>query len=225
MIIPCRKHVSYLLTRFIENHHHSSSTKLINANNRIIWYSICDHFSSSSSSTNDSKSRITTINSKRQNELSKEVKMTEKIKQTTKDGMNITVVVLGVGIFGFVIYSIFKEFFSSKSPTSIFACALKKCKNDPRITELLGEPIKGHGEMTARRRARHVTSVEYEKNGRTFIRVRFYLKGSRNTATVECETLKDSPRSHFRYLFVQTDSYPPEMIVIEDNRLLDDHQL
>ncbi|KAH9420855.1 mitochondrial import inner membrane translocase subunit Tim21 [Dermatophagoides pteronyssinus] len=217
--IPCRKHMSYWLSRFIENHTISSSTKLINGNNRIVLFSIGDHFSSS---TNDSKSRIATINSKRRNELSKDVKITERIKQTTKDGMNITVVVLGIGIFGFVIYSIFKEFFSSKSPTSIFACALKKCKNDPRITELLGEPIKGHGEITSRRRARHVTSVEYEKNGQTFIRVRFYLKGSRNTATVECETTKNSPRSHFRYLFVQTDSYPPEMIVIEDNRLLDD---
>jgi len=154
-------------------------------------------------------------------QLSEHVKITERIKQTSKDVTYITVILVGIGISCFVFFAVFKELFSSKSPSSVFTSALKKCKQDPRIMEALGDSIKGHGEMTARRRARHVSWVEYDNNGKTYMRIKFYLKGSKGSGTVECETSKDSPKSHFRYLFVQMDAYPHQVIVVEDNRLLD----
>ncbi|KPM10268.1 TIM21-like protein [Sarcoptes scabiei] len=136
--------------------------------------------------------------------------MTERVKQTTKDVYNLSVILLGLGIFSIVSYGIFKEFFSSKSPSGLFSTALKKCKADERIIDLLGQPIKGFGEMTSRRRARHVSFVEYENNG------------SMNTATVHCETDKSSPRSHVRYLYAEIDTYPKKIVILEDNRLMDD---
>lgn len=154
-------------------------------------------------------------------QISDHVKVTERIKQTTKDVTNISVILIGFGITCFIFYAVFKEFFSSKSPSTVFSHALKKCKNDPRVTEALGTPIKGHGEMTTRRRARHVSFVEYDNNGKTYLRVKFYLRGSKTSATVHCETDKSSPRSEFRYLFVELDTFPHKVIIIEDNRLLD----
>lgn len=152
-------------------------------------------------------------------QISKDVKLGERIKQTSKDATNLTVVLGGLGVTCFIMWVIFKEFFSSKSPSGVFSAALKKCKQDPRVVQALGEPIKGHGEMTRRGRARHVSSVEYEKNGHTYIRVKFYLKGPFATATAEAE--KDTKSSDFRYLFVQKDIYPNDVIVVEDNRMLE----
>lgn len=157
-----------------------------------------------------------------QSKISTHVKMTERVKQTTKDVYNLSVIFLGLGIFSIVSYGIFKEFFSSKSPSGLFSTALKKCKADERIIDLLGQPIKGFGEMTSRRRARHVSFVEYENNGKTYLRIKFYLKGSMNTATVHCETDKSSPRSHVRYLYAEIDTYPKKIVILEDNRLMDD---
>lgn len=158
-------------------------------------------------------------------QISKDVKpVTERIKQTTKDAANISVILAGLGVAAVIFYAVFKEFFSSKSPTSVFTQALKKCKNDPRVTEALGAPIKGRGEMTSRGRARHVSFAEYEKNGKTYLRLKFYLRGSINSATVQCETTRESYKSYFRYLFVELDTYPHKVIIVEDNRLIDDEQ-
>jgi uncharacterized protein YkuJ len=83
----------------------------------------------------------------------------------------------------------------------------------------LGQPIKGFGEMTSRGRRRHVSAFEYEKDGQKLIRVKFYLKGSKRSATVHLETYKN--KSQLRYLFVEMDSFPNNIIILEDNR----HQL
>lgn len=188
--------------------------------NRLVLITIQEVHTTAKNELSNRKS--VSVSSASDKQLSEHVKVTERIKQTTKDATNVSVILLGIGITGFIFFIVFKELFSSKSPSSVFANALEKCKQDPRVTEALGEPIKGHGEMTSRGRARHVSFVEYDNNGKTHLRVKFYLKGSKGTATVQCETRKDSAKSHFRYLFVQKDSYPNQVIIVEDNRLLDE---
>lgn len=86
------------------------------------------------------------------------------------------------------------------------------------MVEAIGQPIKGCGEMTSRGRARHVASVNYEKDGQPVVRVKFYLKGPKNSATVHLEAYKNKPE--FRYLFVQLNG-SPKVIVLEDNRKVD----
>lgn len=56
-----------------------------------------------------------------------------------------------------------------------------------RIQDLLGTPIKGYGEETRRRRRQHVAHSLYERNGKKFIRMQFYIQGIRNKATVQLE--------------------------------------
>lgn len=56
-------------------------------------------------------------------------------------------------------YAILCELFSGQSPNSVYTEALKMCRNDQKLADLLGEPIKGYGELSARGRRRHVRSV------------------------------------------------------------------
>lgn len=58
---------------------------------------------------------------------------------------------------------------------------------DTRIQDALGVPIKGYGEETRRRRRQHVAHSVYERNGKQYIRMQFYIQGIRNKATVQCE--------------------------------------
>lgn len=58
-------------------------------------------------------------------------------------------------------YAILNELFSGQSPNSVYTEALKLCQNDQKLADFLGEPIKGYGELTARRRRRHVRFVSF----------------------------------------------------------------
>lgn len=58
---------------------------------------------------------------------------------------------------------------------------------EPRIQDTLGAPIKGYGEETSRRRRTHVAHSVYERNGVRFMRMQFYVQGTRNKATVHLE--------------------------------------
>lgn len=121
---------------------------------------------------------------KHRSELSEDVKpLGEKIKENTKTASYMGVILLGVGVTGIMFYAIFRELFSSKSPNNVYSEALDKCKNDPRIQDALGSPIKGYGEETRRGRRRHVAHSIYEKDGRTFMRMQFYIQGCRNKGT------------------------------------------
>lgn len=53
----------------------------------------------------------------------------EKIKETTKTLSYTGVILVGVGVTGFIFYYVFRELFSSNSPNSIYSEALEKCKN------------------------------------------------------------------------------------------------
>jgi mitochondrial import inner membrane translocase subunit TIM21 len=112
----------------------------------------------------------------------------------------------------------------------------------PFNTILYAFPIKGYGEETRRKRRGHVASSVYQKDGRNFMRMQFYVQGIRNKATAHLEmkevSLAEDRICHFcftiysslqnsagnyecRYLFVQLDYYPQTTIIIEDNRHTD----
>lgn len=58
-------------------------------------------------------------------------------------------------------YAILSELFSGQSPNSVYTEALKLCRSDPKLSDLLGEPIKGYGELSSRGRRRHVRSDSF----------------------------------------------------------------
>ncbi|XP_063702841.1 mitochondrial import inner membrane translocase subunit Tim21 [Culicoides brevitarsis] len=164
---------------------------------------------------------------KQSSELSEDVRpLGEKIKENTKTASYMGIILAGVGVTGIMFYAIFRELFSSQSPNNVYSEALDKCKNDTRIQDALGVPIKGYGEETRRGRRRHAAHTIYEKDGRTYMRMQFYLQGCRNKGTVYLEKrMNDAGKYEYRYLFVQMSYYPHETIVLEDNRINDPQPL
>ncbi|PSN50879.1 Mitochondrial import inner membrane translocase subunit Tim21 [Blattella germanica] len=144
----------------------------------------------------------------------------KQVKENAKTASYMGIILAGVGVTAVIFYQIFKELFSSKSPNSVYTVSLQKCCEDPRVIDALGEPIKGYGEETRRGRRRHVSHLFYEKEGISYLRMKYYIQGSRKKGTVHLEMWENEKKDFdYRYLFVQLDDFPRNTIIIEDNRL------
>ncbi|KAL4635159.1 mitochondrial import inner membrane translocase subunit Tim21 [Arapaima gigas] len=150
------------------------------------------------------------------------VSAAQKVKQAGKDFTYLMVVVIGIGVTGGLLYVIFKELFSSSSPSKIYGKALEKCRAHPEVIGAFGEPIKGYGETTRRGRRQQVSHIEYIKDGLKHMRIKFYIEGAEpHLQGIVHTEMKENPETgkyEFRYIFVDIDSYPRRTIVVEDNR-------
>ena len=143
----------------------------------------------------------------------------ENIKENTKTVSYLGFILVGFSIGISVIFAICYELFSSKSPNKVYAKAFDYVSNDPRIQNVLGDQIKGFGEETRRGRRQHIAHVAYQKDGLNLLRMKFYLKGNRESATVHLEMFENEKGNYdYRYLFVVTDGLNPRSIILEDNR-------
>lgn len=113
--------------------------------------------------------------------------MGERVKETAKTTSYLAVIVGGIAVTAVMFYTIFSELFSGNSPQAIYGKALVKCQEDHRVQDSLGQPIKGYGEESSRRRRNHVAHQIYMRNNRKFMRLSFHIQGIRNKATVHCE--------------------------------------
>lgn len=118
----------------------------------------------------------------------------ERVKETAKTTSYMGVILLGVGVTAALFYAIFNELFSSNSPQAIYGQAFDKCKDDTRVQDALGQPIKCYGEESRRRRRNHVAHQLYQKNNRKYMRLSFHIQGIRCKATVHCEMREVSLR-------------------------------
>ena len=66
------------------------------------------------------------------------------------------VIAFGLGVTGIILYTVLNELFSGSGPTKLFQKASDQCVRDPRVQDMLGEPIKAFGEETRRGRRKHV---------------------------------------------------------------------
>ncbi|KAG6934553.1 translocase of inner mitochondrial membrane 21 [Chelydra serpentina] len=150
------------------------------------------------------------------------VSAAQKVKEAGRDFTYLIVVLVGIGVTGGLFYVIFKELFSSSSPSKIYGDALEKCRSHPEVIGVFGEPIKGYGEPTRRGRRQLVSHIEYVKDGLKHMRLKFYIEGSergkQGTVHVEVKENPESRRYEYRYIFVDVEVYPRRTIVIEDNR-------
>lgn len=147
------------------------------------------------------------------------VTVAKKVVQAGKDVTYLGVIIVGLGITALMFFTVGKELFSSKSPNVVYTRALKRCKSNDEVTSVFGLPLKGYGEMTRRKRRRHVSHFEYEKDGVMHMRVKFYIEGPDKKGTVHCEVREnESGDLDYRYLFVEVEGYPPQTIILEDNR-------
>lgn len=112
----------------------------------------------------------------------------EKIKENTKTASYTAIIVAGLGVTCVMFFAIFRELFSSESPNNIYADALSRVVDDPRVQDAIGAPIKGFGETSRRGRRQHVAHSSYERNGKPHMRMQFYVQGLRNKATVQLES-------------------------------------
>ncbi|NWR57333.1 TIM21 translocase, partial [Bucorvus abyssinicus] len=147
----------------------------------------------------------------------------QRVKEAGRDFTYFIVVLVGIGVTGCgLFYVIFKELFSSSSPSKIYGDALEKCRSHPEIIGVFGDSIKGYGEATRRGRRQFVSHIEYVKDGLKHMRLKFYIEGSetgkRGTVHVEVKENPERGRFEVRYIFVDVDTYPRRTIVIEDNR-------
>ncbi|XP_062426051.1 mitochondrial import inner membrane translocase subunit Tim21 [Rhea pennata] len=146
----------------------------------------------------------------------------QKVKEAGRDFTYFIVVLVGISVTGGLFYVIFKELFSSSSPSKIYGDALEKCRSHPEIIAVFGEPIKGYGETTRRGRRQLVSHVEYIKDGLKHMRLKFYIEGSepgkRGTVHVEVKENPERGRLEVRYIFVDVETFPRRTIIIEDNR-------
>jgi len=143
-----------------------------------------------------------------------------KVAQAGRDVSYFAVILAGLAITGGLLWYTFSELFTGLSPNSVYSKALKKVKKDSQVIEFVGTPIKGYGEETARGRRRHVSHQEYIVDGQNFMRVKFYIKGSKRKGTVQVD-VKQIGRGKYetRFLFVELDGFPAgSVIIVEDNR-------
>ncbi|NWW45613.1 TIM21 translocase, partial [Pedionomus torquatus] len=146
----------------------------------------------------------------------------QKVKEAGRDFTYFIVVLVGISVTGGLFYVIFKELFSSSSPSKIYGDALEKCRSHPEIIGVFGESIKGYGEATRRGRRQFVSHIEYVKDGLKYMRLKFYIEGfesgKQGTVHVEVKENPEKGRFEVRYIFVDVDTYPRRTIVVEDNR-------
>ncbi|EDL75177.1 rCG20551, isoform CRA_c [Rattus norvegicus] len=65
------------------------------------------------------------------------VSTSQKVKEAGRDVTYLIVVLFGVSITGSLLYTIFKELFSSSSPNIIYGKALGKCRTHPEVSFLM----------------------------------------------------------------------------------------
>ncbi|KZC06375.1 PREDICTED: mitochondrial import inner membrane translocase subunit Tim21 [Dufourea novaeangliae] len=141
------------------------------------------------------------------------------VKESTKSIGYLSIILSGIGLTGFMLYVIFYELFSSKSPNGIYGKALEDCKKDSRVINALGEPIKAYGEESRRGRRTHVSHTKFVKDGLKHMRMRFYIQGIRRRGTVILEVQENEFGNYlYRYLYVLVDDIMQTVIKIEDNR-------
>uniref|UniRef100_A0A2P2I3E5 Mitochondrial import inner membrane translocase subunit Tim21 n=1 Tax=Hirondellea gigas TaxID=1518452 RepID=A0A2P2I3E5_9CRUS len=140
-------------------------------------------------------------------------------KEATKTTYYGLVVLAGLGMLGAMAYTLFGELFASFSPQSVYSDAAQLCINNTRVQDLIGsDSIKCYGEETRRGRRQHVSHLKYVLEGQRGMRIKFYLKGNRKTATAQLDAREGENGWYYRYLVVQVDTYPHQVVMIQDNR-------
>ncbi|KAF7724357.1 hypothetical protein EC973_001145 [Apophysomyces ossiformis] len=136
----------------------------------------------------------------------KELTTPQKVVAASKATINVGVILTGVAVTGALVYFVGSELFGSQSSTSIFSDAVDRVRKNEELVEILGEPIKGHGEpsrnrMRRNRRIRYQISNDQE--GQPHLFMRFYVEGPNNEGTGMLEMIKDDKdKWQYKQLFV-----------------------
>lgn len=154
----------------------------------------------------------------------KDLTTQEKVVTATKTTTNYAVIGAGVVLVGAIGYAIISELFGNNSDTHIFGDALEKVRNNEKLTDVLGSPVKGFGEPSSskRRRNRRIHSqVVLDAEGKEHLLMRFFVEGPDNEGTAHLEMIKDQRGNwEYKYLFVDVPGgvRPAQRIFVEYNK-------
>ncbi|KAI9268766.1 TIM21-domain-containing protein [Sporodiniella umbellata] len=118
----------------------------------------------------------------------------QKVVAASAFGLNVGIILAGLGLTSAIVYYLGKELFGSQSTTGIFSDAVDHVRAHETLMEMIGEPMQAHGEPSrnSRRRNRRVTSqVVNDSDNHPHLFMRFYLEGSLSQGTAMLEMVKD----------------------------------
>ncbi|KAG6829292.1 hypothetical protein H0H92_005046 [Tricholoma furcatifolium] len=112
-----------------------------------------------------------------------ELSTTGKVMRTTARTTNLTVILLGAGLFALLGYSLTTELFSKNSPTVLYGDACDRIKASPKVAKYLHGPLSFHNSppsaIRPRHRDRHVISqIMVDAHGQEHMIMTFYVHGS-----------------------------------------------
>lgn len=162
------------------------------------------------------KKSVTKVDS---NETNNQIQIgtAEVVKENLKSAGYLGVIIGGIGVTALMLYALFSELFSSKSPYAVYSEARVRCIEHPKVIDILGAPVKAFGEETRRGRRRHITHMYYVKDGVKYMRIRFYVQGTRRQGTVYAE-VKENASGNYDYSYLYVTVNHVGTIVIEDNQ-------
>ncbi|KAG6910580.1 hypothetical protein DXG01_009531 [Tephrocybe rancida] len=105
-----------------------------------------------------------------------------KVMRTTARTTNLTVILLGAGLFALLGYSLTTELFSKNSPTVLYGDACERIKASPKVAKYLHGPLSFHNSppsaVRPRHRDRHVISqIMVDAYGQEHMIMTFYVHG------------------------------------------------
>ncbi|KAJ7630601.1 TIM21-domain-containing protein [Roridomyces roridus] len=111
-----------------------------------------------------------------------------KLKRTTARTTNLTVILLGAGLSGVLIYCLTSELFSKNSPSSLYDDTCDRLKASARLAKYLDGTPRFHLDPPAavrpRHRNRHVSSsIRVDANGREHMFLNFYIQSEPKKAS------------------------------------------
>lgn len=146
---------------------------------------------------------------------------TSVVVEAAKTGGYSMVILFGVGLAGVMMYAVVSELLFSSGPTSVMNDSFRLIKQNERVCDILGAPLKAYGEKVGRR-GTVLTHQEFKVGDDTFLRVKFYVEGENGRGTAMAEMRKGSyfGGHDYRFLVVEAQglNLRPQQIMVVDNR-------
>ncbi|CAG8692892.1 9040_t:CDS:2, partial [Dentiscutata heterogama] len=131
--------------------------------------------------------------------------------RAAKATTNISVIVIGISVFGVLLYYVMSELFGPKSSTKVFNESLEKIRTNPECQKVLGTPIKGHGMPIPNSRLRHPRARLRDvinTDGTPHQIMQFYVEGPLTHGNALLDMIKDDQGNWvIKYLVVVVPGY------------------
>ncbi|CAG8514631.1 18632_t:CDS:2 [Acaulospora morrowiae] len=137
----------------------------------------------------------------------------QKVVSTVKVTTNFSIIIIGIGLFGVILYIILTELFGSSGITKTFNESLEKIRSNPECQKILGTPMKGYGHSRRRYRTARFQDV-INSDGTPHRIMQFSVEGSISNGKALLDMVKDDRGNWFiNYLIVNVPGYGKTIFV------------